>query len=526
MIHRQNEKGMEKRGDRMEEKMEYMFEMRGVTKAFPGVLALDNVTFQVKAGSVHALCGENGAGKSTLMKVLAGIYKPDAGEIIIKNESVQIANSRDAIDKGISMIHQELNLFPQMTVEANLFIAREASRALGVVDKKANLQRVREIFEEYEIEISPQARMIDLTIAQQQMVEIVRAIAFNAKIIIMDEPTSSLTDFEIQKLFKMIRRLVAEGKSVIYISHKLEEIFEISDMTTVIRDGKTIDTIPTKELDRMKIVSLMVGRELKDVYDKRKLSLGKEKLRVEHFSRGKEFQDITFEVYEGEIFGLMGLVGAGRTELAETIFGLRQADSGKLYIDGQEVTIRRPWNSIANKLAFITEDRKRYGLSLMHTVRQNATITSMRKYTSRFTGKVSSRMEQKATADMIDAMHVKTSSQDTRVRTLSGGNQQKIVIGKWLLCSPDIMIMDEPTRGIDVGSKFEIYKIMSDMAQEKKSIIMISSETPELLGMCDRILVMCAGRQMGIFTREEFDQVKLMACATGTKKELYHAGEY
>jgi ABC-type sugar transport system ATPase subunit len=497
----------------------YLFEMRNVRKEFPGVCALDNVTFQIKSGSVHALCGENGAGKSTLMKVLAGIYKPEAGELILNGQPVHIANTRDAMDKGISMIHQELNFFSQMTVEANLFIGRETTIGMGIVNKKHNLRAVKKILEEYKIDIDPNTRMSNLTIGKQQMIEIVRAIAFDARIIIMDEPTSSLTENEIETLFKMIRKLVDEGKTIIYISHKLDEIFKIADTVTVLRDGKTIGTEPIKKLDRMKIVSMMVGRELKDIYDKRDIQLGEEKISVVDFSRGKEFRNISFSVRKGEIFGFLGLVGAGRSELAETIFGLRKKDSGKLYIEGKKIQIRNAWDSIANGIAFITEDRRQYGLSLMHSVRQNITIASMGRYIGKFIPIVSLKQEKEATRGMIESLRIKTPNQETRTESLSGGNQQKVVVAKWLLTSPEILIMDEPTRGIDVGAKSEIYKIMSDMAAEGKTIIMVSSEMPELLGMCDRILVMCAGEQKAIFDRSEYDQVKLMACATGFAKE-------
>lgn len=503
----------------MVEENEYLFEMRGVTKTFPGVLALDDVTLKVKAGSVHALCGENGAGKSTLMNVLAGIHKQDKGEVVLNGQVVQIVNTKDAMNKGISMIHQELNFFPQMTVEANLFIGRESSIGFSIVDKKKNIQKIRKIMSEYGIDINVNSRMHELTIAKQQMVEIVRAIAFNAKIIIMDEPTSSLTENEIATLFRIIRKLTAEGKSIIYISHKLDEIFEIADTVTTIRDGKTIGTYLAQELDKKKIISLMVGRELKEVYDKRQIPIGTEKLRVDNLSHGKEFQNISFEVHSGEIFGFLGLVGAGRSEVAETVFGLRKPDSGKIYVNGKEVVIRHPWDSVANKIAFITEDRRAYGLSLIHSVRQNSTIASMKKYVSKYFPMVLVSKEKSATQKMIDALKIKTPAMDTCTANLSGGNQQKVVIGKWLLSEPEILIMDEPTRGIDVGAKSEIYRIMSDMAQNGNAIIMISSEMPELLGMCDRILVMCAGKQTGIFTRKEFDQVKLMSSATGTQKE-------
>lgn len=503
----------------------FLFEMRQVTKEFPGVKALDNVTFQVKPGTVHALCGENGAGKSTLMKVLAGIYQPDGGEVVIQGRTVHIQDAKDAMNKGISMIHQELNLFPQMTVEANLYIGRENSRFGGVVNRRQNLAEVNLILKEYEIDIDPNIRMAQLTIAKQQMIEIVRAIAFNAQIIIMDEPTSSLTENETKTLFKMIHKLVEQGKAVIYISHKLDEIFEIADMVTVIRDGRTIGTLPIEELDKKKIVKMMVGRDLKDVYGKEKCRIGKEKLRVSGLSQGKAFRDIDFQLYEGEILGFLGLVGAGRSEVAETIFGLRRADQGQVYISGKKVSIRHPWNAIANKMAFITEDRKIYGLSLIHSVRQNVVISSMGRYASKALAVVSQAKEKKAANDMIEALRIKTPDQATRVETLSGGNQQKVVIGKWLLTEPDILIMDEPTRGIDIGAKSEIYRIMNDMASRGKSILMISSEMPELLGMCDRILVMCAGKQMGIFTSEEFNQFKLMACAAGETKEEAEAYE-
>ena len=503
----------------MADKNEFLFEMVEVTKEFPGVKALDQVTLQVKKGSVHALCGENGAGKSTLMKVLAGIYKQDAGKIYIEGKEVEILNPKDAMEKGISMIHQELNLFPQMTVEANLYIGRENSGKIGVVDKEKNLKEVNSILKEYEIDIDPQMRIAQLTIAKQQMIEIVRAIAFNAKIIIMDEPTSSLTDIEIKTLFAMIRKLVKQGKSVIYISHKMDEIFEIADKVTVIRDGQTIGTENIEDLDKKKIIRMMVGRDLSNVYNKKKISFGKERLRVENLGRGKAFHNVNFEIRSGEIVGLLGLVGAGRSEVAETIFGLHKADEGNIYVSGKAVQITKPWHAINEKIAFITEDRKKYGLSLIHSVRQNSVIANMNHYASKLLKIVSVKSEKKATDDMISALRIKAPNQNFKVGNLSGGNQQKVVIAKWLLTEPDILIMDEPTRGIDIGAKSEIYNIMTEMVEQGKSILMISSEMPELMGMCDRIVVMCAGTQTGIFERDEFNQFKLMACAAGETKE-------
>ena len=498
---------------------EYLFEMRNVTKIFPGVKALDHVTFCVKPGTVHALCGENGAGKSTLMKVLAGIYKQEEGEILISGQPVEFSNPRDAMEKGVAMIHQELNYYPDMTVEANLFIGKETTYFGGVVNRRENLRKVREILDTYGIDINPNARMKQLTIAKQQMVEIVRSIAFNAKIIIMDEPPSSLTDNEIEILFRMIRKLTSEGKAVIYISHKLDEITEIADHVTVIRDGKTIGSAPITELTKLDIIRMMVGRELNDIYDKRDLPIGDTMLEVEGLTSGKALKNISFAVHAGEIFGFLGLVGAGRSETAETIFGLRPKDAGTVKMNGKVLQIKHPADAIKHGMAFITEDRRQFGLSLIHSVRDNSVISSLKHYAFSPLRIISRRQERSATERMIKALGIKTPSQETKVANLSGGNQQKIVVAKWLLNTPDLLIMDEPTRGIDVGAKAEIYSIMSDMAAEGKAIIMISSEMAELLGMCDKILVMCEGENMGVFDRSEFDQVRLMAAATGTKKE-------
>ena len=335
----------------------------------------------------------------------------------------------------------------------------------------------------------------------------------------MDEPPSSLTDIEIKTLFAMIRKLVKQGKSVIYISHKMDEIFEIADKVTVIRDGQTIGTENIEDLDKKKIIKMMVGRDLSNVYNKKKISFGKERLRVENLGRGKVFHNVNFEIRSGEIVGLLGLVGAGRSEVAETIFGLHKADEGNIYVSGKAVQITKPWHAINEKIAFITEDRKKYGLSLIHSVRQNSVIVNMNYYASKLLKIVSVKSEKKATDNMISALRIKAPNQNFKVGNLSGGNQQKVVIAKWLLTEPDILIMDEPTRGIDIGAKSEIYNIMTEMVEQGKSILMISSEMPELMGMCDRIVVMCAGTQTGIFERDEFNQFKLMACAAGETKE-------
>lgn len=500
-------------------KEKYVLQMNNCRKEFPGVVALNDVTLRVKRGQVHALVGENGAGKSTIMKILAGIIEKDRGEILLDGKPYVAKNPADAMDKGISMIHQELDLILDMTVEQNLFAGREKTAMLGVVKRKQLIKEAQGILDDMNIDINAKTKVRDLSVAQMQMVAIAKATCFNADIIIMDEPTSAIPDKEVELLFSIIRQLKQQNKSVIYISHRLEEIFEITDHITVLRDGCLIDSRPTSELDSKELVKLMVGRELKDMFVKetcRKEDFEKAEytMEVEGLTSGNKFSDISFKVKRGEILGISGLMGAGRTEVMEAIFGLRKIDSGKIKIHGREVVIKNPRTAIKNGLAFITEDRKLTGLNLIGSVKNNITMT----YTNlicRGNFVINFRKENGVVEELIKALRIKTPTKDVIVNNLSGGNQQKVIVGKWLMGKPDILILDEPTRGIDVGAKAEIYRLINSLALEGKSVIMISSEMPELLGMSDRVIVLSNGRLAGEFYREDCDQEKLMACAIG-----------
>ena len=495
---------------------QYILEIRHVRKEFPGVVALDDVSLYLKRGEIHALVGENGAGKSTIMKILAGIYTMDSGEILFDGKPFAARRPVEALEKGISMVHQELDLIPDMTVEANVFAGREKCRGL-VADKHWMTQRTRELMEELGIDIDPKTKVGKLSTAQQQMVAITRAIAFNAEVIIMDEPTSAITDREVEKLFEIIRRLKEQNKAIVYISHKMDEIYALTDRITVLRDGQLIGSVDTKDVTPEKLINMMVGRDLSDVYVKNApkatdFDENEVLLKVENLSREGEFRDVSFEVKRGEILGFYGLMGAGRTEIMETVFGLRKADDGAVTLNGKKIhTIR---GAINNGMAFITEDRKIFGLNLIASVKDNITIAYLRQVLKG--GFLMNFKKEKQTSDaLIEKLHIKCASRDVLAGTLSGGNQQKIVIAKWFMGDPDVLIMDEPTRGIDIGAKAEIYKLMDTLAKSGKSIIMISSETPELLGMSDRIIVMHEGDMTGEFTRDEADQDTLMACAIG-----------
>jgi len=498
----------------MKESSDHSVEFKNIRKEFPGVIALNDVSFTIKKGEVHALIGENGAGKSTIMKILAGIYVPDHGEIYLNGERSILNTPRDALQKGISMIHQELNLIPEMTVEQNLFVGREECYRFGVIKKKKLINSAYGLFKEMGLNINPKAKISSLSVAEMQMVEIAKATSYDADVIIMDEPTSAITDREVVILFKIIRNLKAKGKSIIYISHKLDEIFQIADRITVLRDGCLIDTRPIGEMNKPLLISLMVGRDLKEMYVKEESKIGDTALEVKGLTLKGKYSDISFRVRKGEILGIAGLMGAGRTEVAETIFGLRKPDKGEFIIYGKNKKIDTPKSAMKNSIAFITEDRKLFGLNLVASTKNNITLAYLKDYT--FAGQVLNfRKENEVAEAQIEALSIKTPSRDTPVESLSGGNQQKVVLAKWLLGNPDIIVMDEPTRGIDVGAKAEIYKIMTELAKKGKAIIMISSEMPELLGMSDRILVLYNGKIMGEFTREEFDQERLMFCATG-----------
>lgn len=497
---------------------EYTLEMKNICKSFPGVKALDDVSLCVKKGEVHALMGENGAGKSTLMKILAGIYKPDQGEICMKGERIEFNNPRDALNNGISMIHQELSFIAEMTIAENVFLGREHCYGkTSVINKKQQKERTRELFQRLNIELDPGRKMSSLSVSDMQMVEIVKAISNDADIIVMDEPTSAITEREVEKLFGIINMLTSQGKSIIYISHKMDEIFKIADQITILRDGCFIASERAADLNHDRLIALMVGRELKNVYQTKTSITETVCMEVKNLSRRSKFENVSFKVHEGEVLGIAGLVGAGRTEVVESIFGLHPPDRGEIYIHQKPVIHKLPKHAIKNGLALVTEDRKQTGLNLTGSVRDNVSLVNLSKY-GFFRQIISSSKECQVVDEQIGALKIKTPNRNFIVKNLSGGNQQKIVIAKWLLNRPKILILDEPTRGIDIGAKAEIYKIISDYASKGNSILVISSEMPELFGMCDRIMVMSEGRVTGEFTRQEFDQEKIMACCAGYQK--------
>ncbi len=500
---------------------DYVLELKNIDKSFFKVKVLDAVTLQVKPGEVHALVGENGAGKSTLMKILMGIYERDAGEVFIDDEKVIFQNPRDAIHHGISMIHQELNPVLDMEVAENIFLGREIKYfslgPLSLVNKKAQRRETEKLFNRMGINIDPRALMRSLSVAQRQLVEIVKAISLSSKVIIMDEPTSAITDKEVSTLFGQIEKLKKEGVAIIYISHKMDEIDRIADRITVLRDGQWIGTSEIGKIDRDQIIKMMVGREITEFYPKEEVTPGEVKLQVSGFSRGKQFQDISFDLRAGEILGVAGLVGAGRSELVESIFGINKPEKGILVINGQQVNIKHPSQAIRNKIALITEDRKFTGLNLKGTVEENISIVKLPSM-SKF-GVVDRREEAISCEDQIRKMRIKVFSRKSLISSLSGGNQQKVVLAKWLMTEPEIIILDEPTRGIDVGAKRDIYLLMGELAKSGKAIMMISSEIPELLGLSDRIMVLAAGRLTGFLERKDFTQENIMRLASKFEAE-------
>lgn len=491
---------------------EYILEMENVTKTFPGVKALDNIQLKVRAGTVHALMGENGAGKSTLMKIIFGIYTPDQGTLKFKGEEIKLSGSKDALSRGISMIHQELSPIPQMTVAENIYLGREATSGFGWLDKKKMVEDTRKLFETLKIDIDPNTKMIDLSIANMQMVEIATAVSYNADLIIMDEPTSAITDKEVEQLFAIIGSLKARGVSIIYISHKMDEIFRICDDITVFRDGQYVGTKAASELDQESLIQMMVGREIKQVFHKEEADIGEVVLSVKNLSREGKFKDISFEVRRGEILGIAGLMGAGRTEVIESIFGIHPPDAGEIYINGVNVNIRSPRDAIKHKIGLLTEDRKITGAFLPISIRDNMIISSIDSYLNKG-GFIKRKLVTEMCNLFVERLSIKTPSLDQLIMNLSGGNQQKVLLARWLLNNPDILILDEPTRGIDVGAKSEIHKLMSRLAQTGKAIIMISSELPEVLGMSDRIVVMHEGRKKGELSRAEANQERIMELA-------------
>ena len=477
---------------------EYLLEMKGISKSFPGVKALQDVNYQLKSGEIHALLGENGAGKSTLIKVLGGIYHPEEGSFFIDGKEVAITDVNSARDNGISIIHQELVLVPRMTVAENIFLGREPRGKLGV-DKGKMIRDAQKMLDNFNVGIAADMEIADLTIAKQQMVEIVKAISFNCRILVMDEPTSSIADKEVQALFGIMHDLTQRGVGIIYISHKMSEIFEICDRVTVLRDGTYIDTRVVAETTRDELVSLMVGRELDQYYVRDHVDSDEVVLRCAHISDGKKLhsrvKDVSFELHKGEILGFSGLVGAGRSETMQCIFGLTKGSRGDIELEGQKVSIRSAVDAMNYGIAMVPEDRKLEGLYHVQSVRFNSTIEVLYKFINHFY--VNSALEAKITQEYIDKMHTKTPSQDQTVTNLSGGNQQKVMIGRWMATNPKVLILDEPTRGVDVGAKAEIYEIMNELTKQGVSIIMISSELPEIINMSDRVYVMYEGNVTG-----------------------------
>lgn len=492
-----------------------LLEMRGISKSFPGVRALNDVSFDVRQGEVHALVGENGAGKSTLMKILSGVYQSDAGEVIFKGQAVRFANPRQAQLAGIATIYQELNQVPYLSISENIFLGTELSRR-GVLSLGEMHRQARELLARLHLDIDPRTQLGKLGVGQQQMVEVAKALHQNASLIIMDEPTSSLSIREVTDLFGIVREMKVQGVAVIYISHHLEETFEVSDRITVLRDGQLVATQPTGEMNVEGLIRLMVGRDLSEQFPKQQFERGEEVLRVEGLNQGARLYDIAFSAYAGEVLGIAGLVGAGRTELARAIFGADPVDSGRFFVRGRAVRIRNPRDAVANGIGLLTEDRKRQGLFLLMSVRDNVVMAVLDKLTRGLS--TNRRKEAEITQRFIEQIAIKASSQDQLAMNLSGGTQQKVVLSKWLATKPQVLIFDEPTRGIDVGAKVEIYKMINDLAQQGVAILMISSELPEILGMSDRVMVIGGGRIRGFLSRVEATEEKIMELATSSDR--------
>ena len=490
----------------------YILEAEGISKQFPGVKALNKVGIKIKPGSVHALMGENGAGKSTLMKCLIGIYHPDEGSIKVRGETVTFEDTLDALHAGIAMIHQELNLVPHMTVAENIWLGREPVH-YGLVNHDLLNSKTRDLLQHLNIKLKPNMMVGELNIASQQMVEIAKAVSYDADVLIMDEPTSALTEGEVFHLFAIIKELKEQGKGIIYISHKMDEIFEITDEVSIFRDGMFVATDKTENLTKQSLITMMVGRELTHMFPKFNNNIGEEVLRVSALRRDGLFRDISFSVKRGEILGVAGLVGAGRSEVMESLFGMHPADSGDIFIEGLPVNIDSPSKAIEQGLAFLTEDRKKSGLFLVLSVVENMSIVNLSEYINK-KGFVSHGQMAQDCMDQIKKLNIKTPTMDQIINNLSGGNQQKVLIARWLLAQPKILILDEPTRGIDVGAKSEIYRLISELANRGVAIILVSSELPEILGMSDRVMVMHGGHITGILDKQDASQERIMALAS------------
>ncbi|WP_338889252.1 sugar ABC transporter ATP-binding protein [Rhodococcus sovatensis] len=488
-----------------------LLSVTGIAKSFPGVKALDGVSFDVRPGTVHALCGENGAGKSTLMKIINGIYQPDAGTISIRGEKVQIKSPIEARAHGIAMIAQELNYVPDITIAENFFLGR-LPRRVGRVDWSFIRKETTRILRDEGLTYSPNRRMSSLTVSEIQMLEILRAVYHSAEILIMDEPTSAIAHREVESLFRKIRALREQGKSIIYISHKMDEVFELADDITVLRDGAVVETQEASAIDLHGVIAQMVGRDLDhQQYPKDHVQIGKTMFKATGLSRQHMFTGIDLEIRAGEIVGLAGLIGAGRSEVIRSIFGLDPLDSGTVEVDGDVVALSTPKKAIDHGVAMLSEDRRLVGIVPQLSIKKNATLATMKKVVHG--GRTHRRAEEELVREYFDKMNVKAPSTETRIDTLSGGNQQKVLLARCMIANPKILLLDEPTRGIDIGAKFEIYKIMNDLARRGCAILMISSELPELIGMCDRIYVMSAGRLTGELARGHYDQETILKYA-------------
>ena len=492
-----------------------LLRMEGICKSFPGVKALDNAQLTVKAGTVHALMGENGAGKSTLMKCLFGIYSKDAGHIYLDGKEIEFKSSKEALDNGVAMVHQELNQALKRTVMDNLWLGRypKVKKGLPFVSDKQSYNDTLKVFDELGIKVNPKQVMSTMPVSQRQMVEIAKAVSFHSKVIVFDEPTSSLTETEVEHLFHIIDMLKSRGCGIVYISHKMEEILRISDEVTVMRDGQWVATRPAKELTMDEIIRLMVGRPLTNRFPpKTPVTSDEEILRVEGLTAMySHLKDVSFSMRKGEILGVAGLDSSGRTELLENIYGNATRKSGKIFKDGKQIANKDPRDAIKNGFALVTEERRATGILGILNIRENTVISSLKKY---LRGPfLSDRSMGEATDRMIKAMHIKTPGQKTKIQSLSGGNQQKVIFGRWFLTNPDVLLLDEPTRGIDVGAKYEIYELIQDLSKNGKSVIMVSSEMPELLGVCDRIIVMSGGRLAGEVDANNTTQEEIMTLA-------------
>lgn len=496
-----------------------ILEMTGIEKHFPGVHALQNCQFQLRSGEVHALIGENGAGKSTLMKILTGIHTMDEGKIVYQGEEIHLRSPRDAQELGISMIHQELNLMPHLTAAQNIFIGREERVGGGIyINDRAINRRAEEIFEQLNLNLDPRTKVADITVAKQQMIEIAKALSFQSRILIMDEPTAALTESEIEELFRVIRKWKEQGAGIIYISHRMEELFAISDRITVMRDGSYVATKNTADTTMDEVIRMMVGRTIYEAPKEASTVQSNEVvLQAEGLCSGTMVKQVSFSLRKGEILGFAGLMGAGRTETARALFGADPHESGEIRVKGRVATIRSPYDAVQCGIGYLSEDRKQFGLALGMDITSNILLATYEKFQK--LGVVQKRKGEQTAREYVDLLRIKTPSVHQTVKNLSGGNQQKVVIAKWLLRNCDILIFDEPTRGIDVGAKNEIYKLLHELAQQGKSIIMISSELPEILRMSDRVAVMCEGRITKIMDISEADQEQIMKYATLRKED-------